>query len=411
MRIAKWVSLIAVTALADPAAVTEGRKSELICHESGCYPRVFSASHEFRKVEHDQEIPAGLHVQLDVSTGERFAKLVDPNDHSGDVVVVDGDTGGIEVTPDTVPAAEVFSGATVLKDQDSTPHPPNKAPLPSGEREEFRHGLDTLVNSHGGSGSCSEELIGALDSLEELVHELEFGLALVERAGGVEALLSQLSSVEETCRMKAALVLGSALRNNANALSAVHARNLPVIPTLINHLAHEHTTDTVAARLIYALSAALGGSQASPESPGTLSHAQFADAFGHHHLAKRFDRESVSDDVRGRIASLVEDHVFGRAVGGGEGVLTDAGVWAGKFEDTLVSNKVVSPSAKSKLLAALKQATDNLPPHTYTPSQPFLNWLAQNTANKDDPLIDQYTTLRAAFGNPKASRKHLVDEL
>jgi hypothetical protein len=56
---------------------------EMICNaEKECYPKVFKPSSEFQKVHHDQSIPKGLHVRIDVQTGEKEAKL--SVDHSSD---------------------------------------------------------------------------------------------------------------------------------------------------------------------------------------------------------------------------------------------------------------------------------------------------------------------------------------
>ena len=49
---------------------------ELICHNrSDCYPKVFQATSEFQRVRDDQDLPAGLHVRLNVWTGEKEAKV------------------------------------------------------------------------------------------------------------------------------------------------------------------------------------------------------------------------------------------------------------------------------------------------------------------------------------------------
>src|SRR3982074_1439976 len=59
--------------LASPLADTE-----LICpteHAGDCYPRVFQPTEEFQLIKEGQDIPPGLHVRLNIYTGEKEARL------------------------------------------------------------------------------------------------------------------------------------------------------------------------------------------------------------------------------------------------------------------------------------------------------------------------------------------------
>jgi len=52
--------------------------NELICHTENpeeCYPKIFIPTDEFKTVQKDQEIPQGLHVRLNVTSGLLEAKI------------------------------------------------------------------------------------------------------------------------------------------------------------------------------------------------------------------------------------------------------------------------------------------------------------------------------------------------
>src|SRR5690606_6751119 len=64
-----------------------------ICHPNQpCYPAVFVPTDEFQRIYDDQEVPAGLHIRMNIYTGEKEAKKMAPGDEPG-VIVGSHDVG------------------------------------------------------------------------------------------------------------------------------------------------------------------------------------------------------------------------------------------------------------------------------------------------------------------------------
>lgn len=206
---------------ATPAAAATGAPPEagLICHTDDakdCYPRVFEPTHEFRAVHEDQELPGGLHVRLNIWTGQREAKINVPGEADESlqgapvdraVVAVD-DAGQI---PKDAPPYEAFG----------------KVKTPQHEAEGFAAAVAVLRN---GVAPDEGALDGALEELHDLSHDIYFGLEL---AGDADALRSLLclatgrSSASPAAPgsvprdQQAASILSSMLQNNPPALAEV----------------------------------------------------------------------------------------------------------------------------------------------------------------------------------------------
>lgn len=366
-------ALIAAT----PDKLPSGGASELICHGATCYPRVFVPTDEFQTVHDDQDLPLGLHVRLNLETGLKEAKIniVDPSDSTNNAVVV---------LPDPEP--------------DSEPEPPKQKPNPlassdgaikppvsasAGEALAFSDSLDILSNHQSHTPT---ELSHALLSLEDLVHEIYWGLQ-ISSPKYVSPLLTLISrSPIAKLRSNAALVLGSALSNNPKALSsAISDRTVPLIRTLLSSLEKESDNDA-RARILYALNQAI-------KSPATRK--EFLSAQGLptlHELFKNGDAEFM-----GKAAIVIEDNFLN------EDMLPDAdtmkkqadgsvryspsrdGVeerrFCALFEDALVnaSAKVgVDQDVKAKVFSALSALKRKYLGHEGCKSgEEFIRWLEE----------------------------------
>lgn len=212
---------------------------ELICHPGKeCYPKVFVPTTTFLPVEADQVIPPGLHVRLNIGTGGREAKIIDPNENEGTAVYVEKDKkaelqAGMEfsdlvVVPDQdIDQGSVINAGLGSNETESTPpvqhippEPENYKPNPhlsNSDWETFNNAVAVLKESAPQTSS----LIEALRKLSELSHEPEYGVKLIEMS--LQKLLNIISSSEYTpsIRSSAAITLGNSLQNNAVALSRV----------------------------------------------------------------------------------------------------------------------------------------------------------------------------------------------
>ncbi|KAJ1331422.1 nucleotide exchange factor SIL1 [Microdochium nivale] len=220
---------------------------DLICHTDNpaeCYPRIFSPTTEFQVVRDDQDLPPGLHVQLDMQTGRKVAKINDPSEKSDPsleglpvdhaVVLVDQPAGGDE--DDDVPAV---------------PRRPAGAPAyePVGAIKEPREKHDGFANSlrivkdHVSLPDGVEvgTLVPALADLEELAHDMYYGLKIAEDRDILQALFCILlerdmdawlvateqhagakpGAMDERPDFLASMTLAAAIRNNPPGLTAL----------------------------------------------------------------------------------------------------------------------------------------------------------------------------------------------
>jgi nucleotide exchange factor SIL1 len=216
------VLMVTVSSLPLTAASqnTPSSEDDLICHTSDpkdCYPRVFQPTDEFQIVHDDQEIPNGLHVRLNIWTGKKEAKINVP----------DEENPALEGLP--------VDSAVVLVDQEQpdadTPVIPEGAPEyePIGKIKEPQHGTQSffedlkLVKSN--VDKKDQAFDDALDNLEEISHDLYYGLKIAEDAEAVKTLLclmgdQSLSATEGSNPRdhQAAMILSGALQNNPSAL-------------------------------------------------------------------------------------------------------------------------------------------------------------------------------------------------
>ncbi|KAF9148889.1 hypothetical protein BG015_009370 [Linnemannia schmuckeri] len=290
---------LALTKTAHTAAVDE--RPSIICRQGSCYPRVFRPTTEFQEVLDGQEIPSGLHVQMDFETHRKFAKLMDPNDvqekpATDSILVVDTDTPGTfqhQVGQDNMPPAidllqpdgvqeadfaqleensrmnlqTAFDSIPELQQhqevQDLKPAPP--APAPAGaQKSDHQIYLELLETLNTNQNNV--EIAEALEGLTDLASDMDFGLQL----SGGEGLRTLVKHVrcstrdrivcddQRRVRSVAALVIGTSLQNHAKAQESAFKHSLHKV--LLQQL--EIETDTkVLRRLIFAYSSLVRGSQ------------------------------------------------------------------------------------------------------------------------------------------------------
>lgn len=189
-----------------------------------CWPKVFEPTDEFQIVHEGQEIPPGLHVRLDVNTGKREAKINDPTESNpaleglpvdSSVVVIDGqDVPEADIKPQIPKGAPQYESVGKIKE-------------PQGEKQSFRDSLTVLKTL-----ALNDRPIGAaLEILDDISHDIYYGLKIAEDTGAVKELLCMMSSQEVFSRdggdevVKqaglAASIIGSSLQNNHKALEEV----------------------------------------------------------------------------------------------------------------------------------------------------------------------------------------------
>ncbi|KAL8712407.1 MAG: hypothetical protein Q9220_003255 [cf. Caloplaca sp. 1 TL-2023] len=202
----------------------------LICHTnhaSECYPRIFQPTEKFRVVHHDQDLPPGLHVRMNLATGVKEARLNVPEPNEGEYNEVPSALTIIDTLDDHPEYAPEKSQRLSNEEQDMVAK--NK-PLQSSE---YSVADSTLYASSVHAIKISlpapndENLLTALSNLEDLAHSYHWGLTIAKDEVLIHdiyrLLLPSEDDVSIEIRSLATLVLGTAIHNNEAALKAVLA--------------------------------------------------------------------------------------------------------------------------------------------------------------------------------------------
>lgn len=219
--------VFALLAVSVSAGATEIHpEEELICapeNPKDCYPRTFEPTEEFQVVREGQQIPHGLHVRLDVTTGKKEAKINDPNEEipglkgspvDSSVVIVDPEEGSDDLKPQLPKGAPAYEAVGKVKP-------------PETELKAFHDSLTVLKTL-----SLNDRPIdAALTILTDIAHDIYYGLKIAEDSNAVKELLCMMSSRENFAKGsgdevvvqagQAASIIGSALQNNQKALEEV----------------------------------------------------------------------------------------------------------------------------------------------------------------------------------------------
>lgn len=283
--------------------------TDLICHTnhaSECYPRMFQPTTSFQTVHDDQELPIGLHIRLNLETGQKEARLNlpmhDEVEVGSELVIIDDKQPSVDCIPDNL-----HHDQSILK-QSVADHGPIRPPNPgSGEGSLFAASIASLTSA---PPLDPVTLLTTLETLEDLSHDLYWGVSLANYGAAVHRLVDIFNGGNEDppIRGLAALVLGTALQNNPAALSALMSQYdgrvsdaLPIDNVLVAMTLEEQPQ--VLARLVFLLSAMC-------QDPAQI--ARFEGQEGLSILLKAYDADHLGsgtkDKLRGKIANFLLDH-------------------------------------------------------------------------------------------------------
>lgn len=219
--------VVAALVVASPLSAA----SELICHTDDprdCYPKIFLPTKDFQIIKDDQDLPPGLHVRMNIFTGEKEAR---PN------IPIEGKDQLDDVTEQAVimiPQPD-SDDAEVVEQGQMPPGAPSYEPVgkiqqPHGttesstDTENFDWSLAVLSNHPNANDMVHLE--SALSILNELAHDIYYGLELAKRGDVIKRLIDFVSGEEfdghgmadRSLRHQAALIIGHAIQNNPTAL-------------------------------------------------------------------------------------------------------------------------------------------------------------------------------------------------
>ncbi|KAJ2166432.1 nucleotide exchange factor sil1 [Coemansia sp. RSA 2522] len=203
-----------------------------------CYPRVFDATSEFQPIKPGQEVPAGLHMQIDMGTGQRQARLIP---------LAEADT----------PKSVEVEGANISTGQEVF------AVMPS-HKDRTQELIDFIVSvgSLAVDRSVDERLVEMLDELMEISYDPRQAERLMRTPGAISALL-QLSNPTHTpfawsavVRRLSSITMGTMVQNSPELQGM--AFRAGAIPNLVHALRDERDAKT-AGKHVFALSALTRG--------------------------------------------------------------------------------------------------------------------------------------------------------
>lgn len=230
---------------------------------------VFYPTKEWKTVQPGQAIPKGLHVRLNMKTGEREAKLMDGDDGMKYKYWKLGEKQGMVNTDRKFFTAEELKKAlkefktTKIDDMD-TPERAEEIKHKYKSYKELKEDFadmnvalktDTeiiadLIKKLNDSNSDKAAKLVLLEDLEYYLHQIDNAQLFCDN-GGMSLLMKGLNDTDDDIKQKSAFVLGSALQSNPKV--QIFAIESGVMQQLIRILSIDPNKET-RKKLLYAVS-------------------------------------------------------------------------------------------------------------------------------------------------------------
>lgn len=372
--------------LAVASALVVDPSARYICSEedsTDCYPQIFVPTEEWQTIRQGQEIPAGLHVRINMETLQKEAKLLSENEREPQAEVP-----AVYETSDV----STFDGAV-------------NAVLKFGDQ----------VSASSSKKLNEKDIDDAAETLVDLSHDLEHGVRLTQDPKIFTSILDIADSAGLDLTEKLLRIMGSSLRNNPEAIGNVlKLQNPQFINRLFDYLDDKSADEVVKKRVIGIIHAL------SLNNSFKLEYLSLQRGRGIDRLVSVFPELEHASQVR--VMNILEDL----------GLVADLEKrqeespqleFSNFLQSSLHERKVVAePQFQlyfNKLAQLHKQNKD------LKPTPEFLQWLAQEAnvrveGHKDtrdvSPEHQEFDRqmLQArheVFGNPNAMRKAYLDEL
>ncbi|GLG99718.1 Nucleotide exchange factor SIL1 [Gryllus bimaculatus] len=281
---------------------SSGGKSTLDDAES---IEVFKPTHEWQSVKKGQPIPKGLHVRVNLQTGETEAKLIsNSNNERTDVLSVHDDVNSEEdrieadeLSKEIVDAVrERFRSYKELKEAFKQLNMTVKTDL------EIMHELIFKYKNLQRSQKTSyDEILAVLTDMEYLVHQFDNALEFVRLEGVSDIVIPMLNCSSPAVRAEAARLLGSAAQSNVKVQIA--ALENGAIFSLLRAVSLD-SDSVVRIRSLYALSCLIRNFPAA--------QARFVKEGGLSVLAQLFDKEQENHKMQIKVITLLYDLLIER---------------------------------------------------------------------------------------------------
>ncbi|KAL7663027.1 Nucleotide exchange factor SIL1 [[Candida] zeylanoides] len=369
--------------------------AETICSPSDptdCYPRIFEPTEQWQVIREGQDIPAGLHVRLNMESQTREAKLLAEEGAEDSALVAVGEAGDEAVAADE---EEIMEAIARFKGQQQSASRRRSSP---GDLRQFDAALEEVK-----SGGDPVRLAEALDTLESLSHDIEFGEQLTRDHAAVARLVAAEASLVDS----AYRVVAAALRNNPVAVANVLAQPTDVVAQVFARLA-DARSDVDQKRV-------LGVIGALAQSPQFAAQYFAAGQPGVVQMVRQFSR--LGPQSQARAMNILED-------------VAGSSFQRQALEGSASPQRRFSELAQHQLVHGLAGNADELLFTQLTqlhrdndqlrPTPQFLQWLAKEAQTRSDREKRDGTeglgrlmleARHQVFGNPMAQRKAVADEL
>lgn len=384
---------------------------EIICNPENsedCYPKVFIPSSEWQLIRDNQDIPPGLHVRLNIETLKKEAKLMDPEDQdTSNAIIVAED----EVRDRSDEVQEEFDSSQKEQIRQKVAEfkkAHNKPKVDSEELNNFQNTIDEVVYYDGDK----DRLKIALETLEDLSHDIELGVGLTQNSQVFASFLDMISNnIGEVYEEIIYRIMGSSLRNNPEAIkNTLEGQSSTFVETLFRKL--KTSSDVIQKRI-------LGIIQSLNQD------LQFRTYFYNHSgvtkLVETFT--SLGPQAKERLINIFEDLHMISETQASERRADEPNSADGQFsqmlQTILAENRGDNKEQNKVFFRRLVEVHENNG-HLQV-NQDFLKWLSKEVTTKpterdntsdDVQFHDEMLHARhVVFGNPNAMRKALADEL
>ncbi|VVC32193.1 Hypothetical protein CINCED_3A008175 [Cinara cedri] len=194
----------------------------------------FLPTNEWQTIEKDQPIPPGLHVQIDLKTGEKKAKLIDGHDNikTNDLSILASNLSENLEIPKHIDVKN-FKTYEQLKDDLKQLNMTVKSEIEIMDdlSAKFKEQMKLFEDS-------DKNIRNILFDLEYLLHQVDTAEVFIKNKGIESIIIPCINSNSTFMKAQGALLLGSAASNNQKVqISALQAG---VIPILLDHLSNEY---------------------------------------------------------------------------------------------------------------------------------------------------------------------------
>ena len=221
----------------------------------------FVATHEWQSIKPDQSIPKGLHVRINLQTGEREAKLLDTSNEESElekkrksfeksILELDDQTPQLDVlSKEYAEIKSKFRSYEEIKKEMA-----DLDMFIKTENELMKELMNRYVNT-----TDTQEKMAILKDMEFYVHQYDNGILFCDM-NGFELLTNELNSTRDIdLQVQIALVLGSAVQSNSKV--QIFAMKFEFIQLMLNLLTRQSASRHLEAeyypKLIFVLSGLL----------------------------------------------------------------------------------------------------------------------------------------------------------